>query len=159
MTGPPVLHLLLNKSIPVVPAGKLNRRLAGQKGLNQNPPSFFASSGPSGRLTNQLERPLIRPKIRQRKRRVRTDNPHQRYVGKVQPLGQHLRARQNINAPLRKILQQPVIVFARHCIAVNPPQTRLRQFVFHFFFQTLRAQPNHRHSLPAQRTGLGYQRL
>ena len=60
-----------------------------------------AALGPASRaprhLTHQLKRPLRRTEIRQIQPRIRIDDPDQGDIGKIQPLGDHLRAQQDVH--------------------------------------------------------------
>ena len=92
-------------------------------------------------MRHQLKRPLRRAEIGQVQRRIGIDYPHQRHVRKIQSLGDHLCAQQNLHLPLAKRRQCPIVAAMRlHRIGIHPQHARLRKPRPHLRFQPLRAQ-------------------
>ena len=96
----------------------------------------FAATRPPRHLRHQLKGPLLRPEVRQRQRRVRAEHAHQRHPGKVQPLGDHLRAQQHPQFPLPEppqhieVVRRPlhrVRVHPLEPLRAAPPQEEVRR--------------------------------
>ena len=85
-------------------------------------------SGASGDLRDQLERALASPKIRNVQAQVRVDDSHERDIRKVQSLGDHLRADEDVDLREPEIAQNaPVIFFAFENIAVHALNRGMRK--------------------------------
>ena len=71
--------------------------MAGRHGLNDRAPLVGAAAGTSHHLGNQGKGGLGGAEGVYIKRKIRVHHTHQRHIGKVQPLGDHLRTHQNGN--------------------------------------------------------------
>ena len=81
----------------------------------------LATAGPPGHLGDQLEGPLRGAKVGQVQGGVRIDDAHDGHVRKVQSLGNHLGAEQDLNLTGSKSVQGPfVAAAAAHCIGIHP---------------------------------------
>ena len=68
----------------------------------------------------QLKHPLRRAKVRQPQREVRAHHAHQRHAMNIVPLGDHLRAHQQVDLARMQPAQQPLHIAARHAPCRDP---------------------------------------
>ena len=97
----------------VVPCRRADRGVVGRVGLHEHPAGPIAPPGASGHLRHELKGPLGGAEVGQMQRRVGVDHPHQRHVGEVEPLGDHLSAQQDLDLAGLERRQAP----ARGCRA------------------------------------------
>ena len=79
-----------------------DRRVIGAISLHQHATRPIAATRAAGHLGHQLEGTLGGAKVRQVQRRVGVDHPHERHVGEIESLGDHLGAQQNVHPPALK---------------------------------------------------------
>src|SRR5262249_14672776 len=107
-------------------------------GLDQYYARQIAASSPSGHLRENLKSPFRGAKIGHTQTDIGRDHAHQRYIRNVVPLGDHLRADQNVVVTSPEILQNRfVVALAGYGVAIEPSDPRLgqlaMQLLFHFF--------------------------
>ena len=91
-------------------------------------PGTIAAAGASGHLGQQLKGALGGAKVRHAQADVGGDHAHQRHVGNVVALGDHLRAHQNVVIALAEILQDGLVLpLAGDRVAVQPRDARARE--------------------------------
>ena len=113
--------LLLGERMVVVPHRGFDRRVVGVEGLHQHAAALRPATGPARDLHQQLKRPLGGAKVGQVQGRVGVDHADQRDVGKIEPLGDHLRAQQDADLALAKSGQRPLVAPGRlHGVGVHP---------------------------------------
>ena len=86
----------------VVVDGGQDRVVVGRKRLHEHAAALVAAAGAAGDLRDELKRPLGRPQVAKVQRRVGVDHADQRHVRKVEPLGDHLRAQQDLHLAARE---------------------------------------------------------
>jgi hypothetical protein len=87
-----------------------------------------------------LKRPLGGAEVRQVQADVGVDHPHQRHVREVKPLGDHLRAQQDLHFPLAEGIQQTgMAAGAFHGIAVHAADVLAGKFIDDLCFELLGA--------------------
>ena len=100
--------------------------MIGAEGLHQHPAALRPAAGPARHLRDQLERPFGGAEIGQVQGRVGIDHPDQRDVGKIQPLGDHLRAQQDADLARAKRRQRPLVAaVGLHRVGVHPQASTL----------------------------------
>ena len=72
------------------------------KGLNQHATPATPAAGSARDLSDQVKRTLGGAKVGQMLRRVGIDHANERDVWKIETLGDHLRAEQDVNLPPMK---------------------------------------------------------
>ena len=136
----PHLQFMRGKSIEVVRFGKLQRRVRRRKGLHDHLALRIPATRTPRDLHEELERPLPRAEVRQMQRRIRTDDSHQSHSRKVQPLGDHLRADQDVNFPAAERPERFVIrTLARHGVRIHPRHPGRRKHLPHHGLDLFRA--------------------
>ena len=94
--------------------------------LHENLALHVAAPGAPGDLREQLEGALARAEIRLVQREVGVNDADQRDVRKMQALGNHLRADENVGLADAKIAEHlPVIVLALHRVGVHALDARV----------------------------------
>ena len=112
---------ITDKEFEVVMARELNAWTEWSERLDVHLAFHIAAAGPARYLGQQLERPLAGPEIRLVQAQVGVNDPHQGDVGKMEALGDHLRADQDVDLAGAKIPQDPpVILLALHQVGVHP---------------------------------------
>ena len=135
-------QFLIGKRAVVVPHGRFDRRVIGIEGLHQHSPALFAAAGSPGHLHQQLERPLGGTEVGQVQGRVGVDHAHQCDVGKIEPLGDHLRAHQDLHFTVAEGGQCPLVAAVLlHGVGVHPQAAILGESGPYFVFEFLRSQP------------------
>ena len=132
------LQLLLVERLVILRGGHANRVMIRIDGLDQHDARQIAAARASGHLREQLERALGGAKIRQAQSDIRRHHAHQRHVGNVVPLGDHLRADQDVEIALAESLQDDfVLPLAGDGVAIQARDARAGklavQFLLHFF--------------------------
>ena len=84
----------------------LNDLVFGVVGLDDRAARTFAASGPADDLRQQAVRPLGGVVVLRVERKVRVQHTHERHVFKIQPLGNHLRAKKDGDILFFKFAQQ-----------------------------------------------------
>ena len=74
-------------------------------GLQNHPSRCFAAASASGHLGQKLKSALSGAEIRKAERKIRTDDTHQGYAGKIMALGHHLSPHQDVHLPVLKALE------------------------------------------------------
>ena len=115
--------------------------MIGAERLDQHPPALVAAARAAGNLRHQLKRAFRRPEIREVQRRVGIDHADQRDVGKIQTLGDHLRAQQDLDLARAKSSQR-LLVAARplHAVRIHPQARGVREPRPDLLLQFLRPQ-------------------
>ena len=83
--------------------------MIGAEGLHQHPAPFRPAARAAGHLRDQLKRPFGGAEVGQVQGRVGVDHADQRDVGKIEPLGDHLRAQQDAHLARAKRRQRPLV--------------------------------------------------
>ena len=108
--------------------GELNGVVIGKQGLQHNLARSLAASRASRHLRQQLKGPLGGPEVRETQGAVGAHHAHQRDIGNVVSLGNHLRAHQQIDlARLQRAQHALKVVAPAHRVAIQSPNARLRK--------------------------------
>src|SRR5450755_2288464 len=99
------LDFLFVKTVEVVAARVLDRRMKRRERLHKHLALDVAATGATGDLREQLEGAFARAKIRLVQREVGVNDADERDVRKVQPLRDHLRADEDVNFARAKIAE------------------------------------------------------
>src|SRR5664280_2774974 len=138
------------ESMVVVRGGELDGVVVGKKCLQHDFAGSVASPGASRNLGEQLEGALGGTEVRKTERGIGADDPHQRDVGDVVALGDHLRAHQQIDfARVQRVQHALEIVAAMDRIAIEPGNARLRKHAVQDVLQLLRSGPQILHTFAA----------
>ncbi len=92
-------QFLFVKSLVVLRRRYAHGIVIGIDGLDEHDPRHAAASRAPGHLREQLKGALGRAEIRHAQPHIRRHHAHQRDIGDVVPLGDHLRAHQNAVVP------------------------------------------------------------
>ena len=68
-------------------------------GLDEHAPGSLAAAGPAGDLHQQLRHAFGGAEVDAEQSAVRIQNAHQRDIGKMMTLGEHLSAYEDVRAP------------------------------------------------------------
>src|SRR5271170_3918585 len=121
-------NLLFVKTVKVVAARELDRRMKRRERLHKNFALDIAATGATGDLREQLEGAFTRAKIRLMQREVGVNDADERDVPKMQSLRDHLRADKNVGLARAKIAEHfAVIILALHRVGVHALDARLRK--------------------------------
>src|SRR5471030_175294 len=119
---------LFVKTVEVVAARVLDRRIKRRERLHKNLALDVAATGAAGDLREQLEGAFARAKIRLMQREVRVDYADERDVRKMQPFRDHLRADEDVGLARAKIAENfALIILALHRVGVHALDARLRK--------------------------------
>lgn len=106
--------------------GELDGGMERGEGLDEHLALDIATSRPAAHLGQQLEGPLPSPEIRHVQTEVGMDDSDQGHVRKVEPLGDHLGADQDVDLAGPEVGQDPaVVVLALERVGIHPRHTRL----------------------------------
>ena len=97
--------LVFVKALIVVSTRRLNGRVVGRVGLDDDLAPQDASPGAPRHLGQQLESPLPGAKVGQVDDRVGGDDAHQGHAGQVQALGDHLCADHDVGLAVDKAIE------------------------------------------------------
>ncbi len=125
--------------------GVAQARVLGAVGLDHNVSRAGAAPGPSCDLRQQLEGPLRRAEVREVEPQVRADHAHQRHVGEVVPLGDHLRPHEEIDLAAAHLGQDRAQ--AASGVAVQPRHARLWEALQQPLLHLLCAHPHPLHGV------------
>ena len=89
-------EFLLIKTLEIMPARELNRRVEGREGLDEHFAFNVTAAGAPRHLRQQLEGPFAGAEIRLMQSQVGVDDANQGDVGEMQALGDHLRADEDV---------------------------------------------------------------
>jgi len=135
------LHFLLVKTGEVVAARELDGRMKRRERLHEHLAFNVPAPGAPRHLRQQLEGPFAGAEIRLMQRQVGVNDAHQRHVREMQPLGDHLRADQDVYLADAEIAQRlPVIVLALHRVGVHAPDARVGEQFRQGVLDLLRAE-------------------
>ena len=81
---------------------------------------------------------------------IGADDADEGDVGKMQTLGEDLRAGEDVDFAFAEIPQDAVVVGAFHRVAIDAGDFGVREFSGDFLFEALRAEANHNHSFAAE---------
>ena len=129
--------------------------------LNQHATALRPAAGPARDLAEELEAALRRTKVGKIDADVGVDHTDQRHIWKVQSLGDHLRAEQNVDLAAADAVENlGVGPFSARRIDVHPRDARGRKTVGEKPLDLLRAEPPLAEDEPAapgalQANGLG----
>jgi len=87
----------------------MNKRILRRLRLKHHQSLLVLSSGSSGHLCHELERPFVRAEIRIIHHRVGIQDTYHAYPVEVQSFGNHLRTNQNIRLPLFKVVDDTLV--------------------------------------------------
>ena len=104
MKGFAVLEFFPCEAFVIVSSCQANARLLGAERLHQHLSATRSTPGPACHLCQQLKRPFGRTKVGHVQGHVRLHYAHQRNVGEIESLGNHLRAEQDVDQPFAKAL-------------------------------------------------------
>src|SRR5262245_25612117 len=97
--------------------------VVGRKGLDENAAPFFAAAGAAGDLSNQLKCPLGGSQVAKMECCVGVDDADEGDIGKIEPLGDHLRAEQDFGLAGAKTGQGSLVAAGLlHRVAVHPDE-------------------------------------
>ena len=120
--------------------------------LQNHPAAALSSAASAASLLQKIIGHLAAAVIAAVEHRVCVEDPDQRHPCIVKPLGDHLRAKQDIRI-LGKLLKQRLMRALRPCrIRVHAHDARLRKTMMHIFFQPLRP---HAQAAPVIRAACG----
>src|SRR5665213_250226 len=132
---------LFVKTVEVMAARVLDRRMKRRERLHKHLALDIAATGATGDLREQLEGAFARAKIRLMQREVGVNDADERDVRKMQTLGDHLRADEDIGLARAKIAEDfAIIVLALHRVGVHAPDARLRKKFRERLLDALRAR-------------------
>ena len=94
----PHLQLGLREPDEIGVAGKLDRARLGREGLHHDLAGAVAPAGPPRDLDEELEGALVGPEIGHVHGKVGVDQAHEGHIGKIEALGDHLGADEDIDA-------------------------------------------------------------
>ena len=122
----------------ILRSGEAHRVVVRVDGLHVNDAWKMPAPGPARHLGQELESPFGSTKIGHSETDVGRDNPHQRDVRNIVPLGDHLGAHQDIVVALAEVVEDVFkLAFPGDSIAVQPGDPGFRklsvEFVFHAF--------------------------
>ena len=132
---------LFVKTDEVVAARVLDRRMKRRECLHEHFALDVAAPGAAGDLREQLKGAFARAKIRLMQRKIGVNDADERDVRKMQALGNHLGADEDVGLAGAKIAEHlPVIVLALHRVGVHALDARLRKKFGERFLDPLRAR-------------------
>ena len=139
----PEVNLLFIKGAIVLPRRRADGVVLRIGGLNQHPAGLRAAPGTSGALREQLEDALGGAEVGQGQRGIGGNHPHQRHAGEVVPLGDHLRADQQIQlSPTEAVENPPILSGAMRYVAVQSADARGGEHLRQQVRQLLRPRPH-----------------
>src|SRR5260221_4594072 len=98
----PKFALLFPKAVKVMMPRKLDRRTKRGRCLHKNLPGNLSPSGAASDLSEQLECAFTSSKVGSVKSDICIDNAHQSDIRKIETLGDHLRADENVDLSTTK---------------------------------------------------------
>ena len=108
----------------VVPDAALDAEVIRIERLHQYAARQSTASRASRHLGEQLKCALRGAEVRKEKRDIRRDNAYQRHTRQIQPLGNHLRADQNVRSPLGEGPQQLLMRRSESALYPDPSAAR-----------------------------------
>ena len=93
--------------------------MIGTEGLHQHAAALSPAAGAARHLRHQVKRPFGGAEVGQVQGRVGIDHADQRHVGKVEPLGDHLRAQQDVHLARAKRGQRLLVAAAACIVSVS----------------------------------------
>ena len=113
--------------------------MIGAERLHEHAPAVLAAPGAAGHLRHQLKRALGGAEVGQVQGRVGIDHAHQRDTRKIEPLGDHLRAQQDIDLAVAKRRQGLLVAAGSlHRVGVHAQHAGIGKAGAHFGLQLLR---------------------
>ena len=120
---------------------QLQHGVIGHRRLDQRAARQSRPAAPADHLGDQAEDTFVRPESLAEKQRINTQNPYQRDFFKIQALGHHLGAQQDVIFLPPKLCQHRFVgVFLAGGILVHPQDPCSRQQFRQFLFHALRAE-------------------
>src|SRR6516162_6284764 len=114
------LTFLLPEAFEIVVSGKLYGRAEGRGTLHKDFSFRVAPTGAAGDLGQQLKCAFTGSKVRHVQSYVGIDDPDQRYIGKIESFGDHLRPDQYIDFANSKCMERLAVrIFSAHGIRVH----------------------------------------
>ena len=136
---PPAIELQLKERAVVLRGGGLNHLILRLVRLDDDLPRQCTASSAPGDLRQQLECPLPRAVVGQIQRHIRRNHAHQRHLREIQPLGNHLRADEQLCAPGAELIEQLcVTILAGGRVNIHADDVFLWEEFFQFFLDFLR---------------------
>ncbi len=136
--APARLQLLFGKANEVVSGRQADRRLIRCRRLHDHTSTLRTAAGATGHLRDQLKGSLGSAEVRLVQGGIGIDDSHQRDVGEIEPLGDHLRAQQNAHFAGAKGLQGFIVAAPPpHGVAVHPQTANVGELGLHFALEPL----------------------
>lgn len=124
----------------VVPQGCAERGVLRSRGLDQDFARLVTTSGPTGDLRQQLERTLSGAEVRQVESDIGVDYADQRDAWKIESLGDHLGAEENVYLAAPNPLQEAAMrALAPGRVDIHPEYARGRKELGHALLDLLGA--------------------
>ena len=98
-------QFLFSESQVVVVRSTHDGVLGWRRGLNQHSTASVATSRSTSNLGNQLKSPLGRSQVGLMQKRIGVDDAHQSNVRKIESLGNHLGAQQDLDFSMPEFFQ------------------------------------------------------
>src|SRR5262249_45953319 len=126
--------------IIIVSSCQSNAWLLRAECLDKHLAASRSPPGPAGHLGQQLKRSLGRSKIGHVQSHVRLHHAHEGHIGKIESLGDHLRAKQYVDQSFSESGEHLFVTAAlAHAVAIYPAYAVFGEFLFDFRLQLLRA--------------------
>ena len=124
----------------VVPEQVAEDAVIGVARLEQHLAGAIGAAGASGHLHQELKGVFVGAEVGQQQARVGVDHAHERHARKVEPLGDHLGAEQDVGFAPGEAVEQPVVgAAAARGVEVHAEHAGLRKQRLQRFFDALRA--------------------
>src|SRR5947209_969648 len=118
-----------------------DRRMFPSKGLDQHLAAVWTTACPAGDLGQQLKGAFGGPEIRNVQADVGIDDADKGDIGKIEPLGDHLRTEKDVNKPAAKGTEHPGMAAALlHAVAIHAPHDKAGELLLNFRLQFFRAE-------------------
>ena len=130
-------HLV--KRVVVLSGREFNDGMLRRHGLHHRRPRLLAAARPADHLRDQAERRLRRAVIAHVQAHIRVQNADERHIFKIEPLGHHLRPKQDRNFFLLEAPEQLLMAVAgRHRVRVHAQELRVREHPVELLLDLLR---------------------
>ena len=133
-------QFIADKRFVVVGRRGADRRMVGRARLHDHAAAERPAATAARHLGDELAGPLRGAEVGQVQRRVGVDHAHEHHVREVEPLRDHLRAHEDVDLPVAKGIERPLVAAAGpHGVGVHPRHGRVGERGPHLLFQPLRA--------------------
>lgn len=127
------------KPLIVVLSREPNGSVIGLISLQDDLARRLSAPGPTCHLSKKLEGALRRAKVRERKALIRQHDADEGHPRDVMPLGDHLRADQDVDLAAPQLIEHRLDAFARSGVAIESPDARLWKALLDRVLKLLRA--------------------